>query len=188
MEERPEPGSELPMGEGAPALGRRRFLTGLAAAATTPVATTRLARAQCTTYTAGDPAAMRLGDVAELLTDEVRSFEYPAGHPCLLVRLRAPAVGGVGPQQTIVAFSAICPHRGLELSEIEFLPEHGALGPCPWHDSAFDLKTGGSQIIGQACRRLPQVVLEDRSGELFAVGLSHAPLGLMTGLTTTGTA
>jgi len=156
---------------------RRRFLAGCAVAAGSATAlAAQPARADCE---APRGEVQHLGDLhvgllSELAEDDVVRFEYPEGHPCLLVRLREPATGGVGPSNTVVAFSAVCPHRGWRL-DTRFMPAHGALGPCPAHNSTFDLCKGGAQVVGQANRDLPRVILEQRGDELFAIGLANVP-------------
>jgi arsenite oxidase small subunit len=157
---------------------RRSFLRGCAASAgAAAVLGAQSARANC--EPPSDDGVQRLGElllagVDDLAVDGSLTFEYPAGHPCILVRLREPAAGGVGPGNALVAFSAICPHRGWRLDS-GFRPEHGALGPCPGHNSTFDLCKGGAQVVGQANRDLPRVLLEQRGAEIYAVGLAGAP-------------
>jgi arsenite oxidase small subunit len=56
-----------------------------------------------------------------------------------------------------------------------FNAEKNALGPCAWHNSAFDLKNGGMPIVGQAPRPLVRILLEVRQGDIYAVGLSSMP-------------
>ncbi|MBW2461311.1 MAG: Rieske 2Fe-2S domain-containing protein [Deltaproteobacteria bacterium] len=157
---------------------RRVFLAQAGASAVSIACAAGTARAECATGdTALDPQVIT--DAGTLAVDGILPFEYPAGHPCLLVRLRAPTEGGVGPDGDLVAFSAVCPHRGHELGPEQYKAEHGALGPCPWHNSAFDLKCGGAQIIGQANRHLPRITLEEREGEVVAVGIEGSPYALV---------
>jgi arsenite oxidase small subunit len=153
---------------------RRRFLRqcGLALGSTAALAA-KPARADCD---AGVYREHHVARISALSEDEVLAFEYPAGHPCLLVYLRDPAAGGVGPGSQIVAYSAVCPHRGYRFGAEHVIAEHGAIGPCPWHNSGFDLCKGGAQVLGQSNRDLPRVVLEQRGDDLYAVGMAGTAL------------
>jgi arsenite oxidase small subunit len=162
---------------------RRSFLKGCAVAATTTTLVAQAARADCAPPSGEVQylGELLLGPVDAIAEDESISFEYPAGHPCLLLRVREPALGGVGPGNSVVAFSAVCPHRGWRLDDA-FQPEHGALGPCPAHNSTFDVCKGGAQVVGQANRDLPRVLLEQRGDDLYAVGLVGLPLRFEQGV------
>jgi arsenite oxidase small subunit len=156
---------------------RRRFLKSCAVAASTAsVVAASAARADCE-VPRGEVQSfgeLLIATTDTLAPDESMSFDYPAGHPCVLVRVREPALGGVGPGNSLVAFSAVCPHRGQRLDN-SFLPEHGVLGPCPWHESTFDVCKGGAQVVGQANRDLPRVLLEQRGADIYATGLVGVP-------------
>jgi arsenite oxidase small subunit len=144
------------------------------------VCASKAAKAECLQPHEGQArySPLRVAQVAELKPGDALEFEYPAGHPCLLLRLKEGIAEGVGPNQQFVAYSAICPHRGAVMDKSGFRPEHNALGPCSWHNSAFDLKNGGMPIIGQAARPLIRIILEERRGEIHAVGLSNTPYNL----------
>ncbi|MFP3160847.1 MAG: Rieske 2Fe-2S domain-containing protein [Vulcanisaeta sp.] len=89
--------------------------------------------------------------------------------------------GGVGPNKSIVAFSAICQHLGCEFPELTFYPPGykaiTALGPrdrvlhCSCHGSNYDPYRGGAVVTGPTVRPLPAVVLEwdSSTDELYAV-------------------
>ena len=58
-----------------------------------------------------------------------------------------------------------------------YKPDDGALGPCPLHQSTFDLTRHGMIIGGHATQSLPQVLLELEGDDIYAVGM----LGLIYG-------
>jgi arsenite oxidase small subunit len=132
-------------------------------------------------------------------------FHYPyAGTPCFLIDLGRPAPGGagldtaegrhyvwpggVGPQNSIVAFSAICPHQlsyaSKHRSFINYRAEASAVAGradvivCCAHHSVFDPAQGGKVIGGPAPQPLAAIALEydAASGEIHAVGTHGAEL------------
>jgi arsenite oxidase small subunit len=56
------------------------------------------------------------------------------------------------------------------------------LDPCPCHFSRFDLAKKGVMILGQARQSLPQVTLEVRDGDIFAVAVSGLVYGYRSNL------
>jgi arsenite oxidase small subunit len=106
-------------------------------------------------------------------------FNYPdkgQNSRNMLVMLGEPAGGGIGPKQNVVAFNTLCPHMGGDMSK-GFKPADQALGPCPLHQSTFDLSRHGMIISGHATESLPQVLLELEGDKIYAVGM----LGLIYG-------
>lgn len=122
----------------------------------------------------------RIATLADLEPGVPIHFKYPGNEPLLsasfLVKLAAPAGGGVGPDGDIVAFNAMCPHMGGSLMGT-YKHEFKAAGPCPFHLSTFDLTKHGMIIAGHATESLPQVVLEVAQGDIYAAGM----LGLIYG-------
>ncbi len=123
------------------------------------------------------------------------SFNYPLTNtPNVLVKLGVAAMGGVGPDKDIVAFSGICQHLGCFYG---FVPPNGsppcnssykaseAIGYCCCHGSQYDFVNGAAVIGGPAPRPVPQVQLEyDAStGNIKAVSMGpptifgHGPAG-----------
>ncbi len=112
-------------------------------------------------------------------TSVVITFSYPlTNEPNFLLNL-APSIpggpgatnvpGGVGPQGSIVAYSAICQHLGCPAPAIEFYPP----GSCPQtpggrsfyihctcHGSTYDAANKASNLTGPAILPLPQVTLQ----------------------------
>ena len=90
--------------------------------------------------------------------------------------------GGVGPQKSIVAFCAICPHQFSyptpEYSFINYYPpekksqivKRGNVIQCCAHLSVFDPEKGGIVLDGPAEYPLLTIVLSYEDGKLYAVG------------------
>lgn len=119
-------------------------------------------------------------------------FNYPlTNEPNMLLNLGTAAPNGVGPAQTLVAFSAICQHLGCVPPYISYYPAgacgsfHGGLPfiHCICHGSTYDPLTsasgGGASIItGPAQLPLPQVLLhwDSATDFLYAVGVIGPPV------------
>ena len=130
-------------------------------------------------------------------TPDVITFNYPLrNEPNFLLNL-APGAGrsggatnvrgGIGPQKSIVAFSAICQHLGCPAPAIAYYPP----GTCPetpggktfyihcsCHGSTYDPSNGAANLTGPAVLPLPQVALEWHSNDdsIWAVGESGPPV------------
>lgn len=170
-----------------PPLSRREFLLlGVASGATVAVGivlpmaiATRDADEDQVTTTLGDGGAAalvavfprtRVATFSSLQEAVPVNFAYPAdANASVLVKLGRPAIGGVGPDGDVVAFSKLCTHMGCEVDE--FRAEHGVLGPCPCHFSTFDLVHGGQVTLGQATESLPQVLLDIDGDDVYATGV-----------------
>jgi arsenite oxidase small subunit len=106
-------------------------------------------------------------------------FNYPdhkRNSTGMLVKLGARAGGGLGPERDVVAFNTLCPHMGGPLVGT-YQPAEQVLGPCPFHQSLYDLTRHGMIVSGHATESLPQVLLELEGDDIYAVGL----LGLIYG-------
>jgi arsenite oxidase small subunit len=130
------------------------------------------------------PAAPRypvvpIAQLKDVAVGAAISFAYPdARSPAMLLRLEAPAVGGVGPNQAIVAYSTLCTHKGCTVA---FKPERKML-ICPCHWSTFDPAKGGTLVIGQASQHLPQIELRIDNGVVQAVGVAGLIYGRHTNI------
>jgi len=132
-------------------------------------------------------------------------FQYPfASTPCFLIDLGRPVAepveletrehqpyvwrGGVGPNRSIVAFSAICSHRmthpAPEVSFISYHPaghhdprQRGVIHCCS-ENSVYDPAAGARVLSGPAPEPLAAIELEydDGNGTLMAVGASGGTL------------
>jgi len=126
-------------------------------------------------------------------------FDYPyATTPCFLLNLGRPAAasvrlksvdghsyewhGGVGPDRSLVAYSAICAHKMAyptrQISFISYRAEQNAADRnahvihCCSEHSQYDPAAGGRVVAGPAPQPLAAILLEhDRArDELYAVG------------------
>ncbi|MGI9302824.1 MAG: arsenate reductase (azurin) small subunit [Gammaproteobacteria bacterium] len=101
---------------------RREFLKtgGAAGAVTASAAWTAPAAAQDAAETAGatlDYPQKAVARLAELAVGQPLNFTYPdESSPCVLLRTGAPVPGGAGPDNDIVAYSALCTHMGYPVS------------------------------------------------------------------------
>jgi len=181
---------------------RRRFLKTCAAAAL----------AGAPTFTFAADAAPRQYARARLVSADGNSlrakslpphvnhvFHYPfAATPCFLLNLGQPLEagtplrtsnaqtyrwqGGVGPEHSIVAYSAICPHRMTHPTrQISFINYRAEKSPrtrrtrvihCCSEHSEYDPARGAAVVGGPALQPLAAILLDydERADELFAVG------------------
>lgn len=119
----------------------------------------------------------KIGSLSALRKGVPVEFNYP--YPDvrnILVKLGVPAGGGIGPDRDVVAFNQQCTHMGGPLDGT-YKPEHQVLGPCPLHLTTFDLTRHGMVASGHATESLPQIVLEVRGDDIYAVGV----MGLVYG-------
>jgi len=120
-----------------------------------------------------------IAPLAELKPGDEISFDYPdQDSPAILLRLDGPVDGGIGPDQSIVAYSTLCTHKGCPVT---YNAEHRML-ICPCHWSSFDPAKRGRMIIGQASQGLPQVTLRIEAGMIEAVGLEGLIYGRQTNI------
>jgi len=105
------------------------------------------------------------------------TFDYPqVGQSNILVKMGEPVIGGVGPDEDIVAFSRLCTHMGCVVPDYKH--EHKVLGPCPCHYTTFDLVHGGVVAMGQATQNLPQILLSvNDAGDVAADGVFRLVYG-----------
>jgi arsenite oxidase small subunit len=126
-------------------------------------------------------------------------FDYPyVATPCFLIRLDRAAPGptelrteggepyrwegGVGPQRSVVAYSAICAHKMTyptkQVSFIGFREEPSAVAPsgkvitCCSDRSVYDPSNGARVVSGPAPQPLAAILIEHdaKSGDMTAVG------------------
>jgi len=118
-------------------------------------------------------------EVRALKVEVPVAFSYPdAASPAVLLRLKQPANGGVGPDRAIVAFSTLCTHKGCPVA---YRAERRLL-ICPCHWSSFDPAKGGQMVIGQASQSLPQVTLRLQGETVQAVGIEGLVYGRHTNI------
>ncbi len=134
-------------------------------------------------------------------TSDLFLFNYPLrNEPNFLLNLYPPPSGssytvknGVGPNKSIVAFSAICQHLGCPAPAISYYPpgtcsqtfKNGSLPfyiHCSCHGSTYDVTDGAANLTGPAVLPLPQVTIEwddpSQGGNdyLYAVGETGPPV------------
>ena len=128
-------------------------------------------------------------------TADVLTFNYPlVNEPNFFLNLAPGPSGvgatnvlnGVGPQKSLVAFSAICQHLGCPAPAIHYYPS----GTCPQtpggksfyihctcHGSTYDVTNGAAILTGPTVFPLPQVILyEAPDGTIFATGMTGPPV------------
>ena len=115
-----------------------------------------------------DYPSAKLANVKDLKPNEPLEIAYPdADAPGVLLKLGKAVEGGAGPDEDIVGFSTVCPHKGFPLS---YNAESKTMN-CPGHYSVFDCEAGGQQTWGQATQNLPQYMLRiDDKGDIYAEG------------------
>ena len=161
-----------------PCMTRRRLLQGSATATTIlltiPGIKEKAVAAQLASY-----PRQKIGKLSSLRVDQPLIFNYPDNEASALsmaVKLGVRAGGGIGPQQDVVAFNTLCTHMGGPMIG-GYQKQDKALGPCPFHQTTFDLTKHGMVISGHATESLPQVLLELEGDDIYAVGV----LGLIFG-------
>lgn len=111
-----------------------------------------------------------VGRAGRMPVNQAVSFTYPdASSPCYAIRMGNPVPGGVGPNQDIVAYSALCTHMGCPVAY-----EGGTKTfKCGCHFSVFDPEMGGQMVCGQATENLPRVRLDydAKTDSINAVGV-----------------
>lgn len=121
-------------------------------------------------------------DVAELSDIEPETpidFTYPdENSPAVLLRLAEAALGGIGPDNSIVAYSVLCTHKGCP---VNYTAER-KMFICPCHWSTFDPAKAGVLVIGQASEPLPQIRLRIEDGKVRAVGVDGLIYGRHTNI------
>jgi len=94
-------------------------------------------------------------------------FNYPLlNEPNFLLNLGKQVPGGVGPNNSIVAYSAICQHLGCVPPSIKFYPPGsppiGGLTSyikCNCHGSVYDPANNGKVVMAPAAYSLPMCIL-----------------------------
>jgi len=115
-----------------------------------------------------------IAKLADIAVGAEISFDYPdENSPAVLLRLNGPADGGIGPNNSIVAFSILCTHKGCP---VQYRQDKEML-ICPCHFSSFDVAKAGRVIIGQANERLPQINLRIHGDKVQAVGVTGLIFG-----------
>ncbi len=119
---------------------------------------------------------VRVASLSGLTVGEPVFFDYPlVGQSNLLVKTGRRAMGGIGPDSDVVAFSNQCTHMGCPIETYQ--SELYVLGPCPCHFTTFDLAKDGQVVLGQATQSQPRVRLTLEGDDIFATGLIRLVYG-----------
>ncbi|WP_127477733.1 arsenate reductase (azurin) small subunit [Sulfurivermis fontis] len=119
----------------------------------------------------------KVGSLSALKQGVPVEFAYPFPDvQNILVKLGTPAGAGVGAGKDVVAFNQQCTHMGGPL-QASYKAQHQMLGPCPLHLTTFDLTKHGMVVSGHGTESLPQILLEVKGDDIYAVGV----LGLIYG-------
>jgi len=109
-------------------------------------------------------------NLKEVKVKEPVTFEYPETEKAALIDMGRPVPGGVGSNQSIVAFSTYCSHMGCR--RMDWSPEK-EIYRCRCHLSIFEVAQRGRAIEGPASLGLPEIALEvDGAGDIYAVGVA----------------
>ncbi len=120
---------------------------------------------------------LEIASLADLKPGTELDFNYPDDDsPAVLLAMSGPVEDGIGPDQNIVAFSALCTHKGCNV----VWHEDQKVLVCPCHWSSFDPAKKGRMIIGQASSGLPQITLAVDDGKVKATGVSGLIYGRQT--------
>jgi arsenite oxidase small subunit len=151
---------------------RRFTITRRQALVAGGVATAGAGAAAIVIATSGDDEdefpRLSVAKLGDLQPNEPVSFEYPLeGQSSVLVDLGDEVPGGVGDNNSIVAYSALCQHMGCD---VQFVSEGGYM-LCPCHQSKYDPAREGNVIQGVAQTPLPRIELEIDGDDVVAVGV-----------------
>ncbi len=113
---------------------------------------------------------IKVVDLASISPLKPISFNYPdENSPTILLDMGKPVYMGVGPKNSIVAYSALCQHMGCPVN----FDSKSKLLVCPCHISIYDPARGGMCVEGPATSRLPRILLKVKRDGLYAVGVSQ---------------
>ncbi|MEE9165476.1 MAG: arsenate reductase (azurin) small subunit [Nitrospinota bacterium] len=160
---------------------RRQFLltSGVATATVVLTGIPGIGTKKVEAITTGYPR-MKIASLSSLKTGKPVEFNYPDNKKyagSFVVKLGTQAGGGVGPNKDVVAFNNFCQHMGGKMLDGGYKAADKAIGPCPYHQSTFDLTRHGIIITGHSTESIAQVFLEVEGDDIYAVGM----MGLIYG-------
>jgi arsenite oxidase small subunit len=168
--------SALPDGNAQGGQVSRRTLLGSGAAGATAVG---LAQASGVEAASRGYPERRVVALSKLRVNRPVTFAYPLrAQPNVLLDLGHAVPGGVGPKNSIVAYSILCQHMGCP---VEYRRKSREFF-CPCHQTQYDPERLGSIIQGLALRPLPRVQLDVRRGAVWAVGVDGLIYGYRSNL------
>ena len=117
--------------------------------------------------TAASPR-VRVAALSEIVPGKPIEFSFPMDATAALIDLGEAVGDGIGPNNSIVAYSALCQHMGCPV-EFRVDSKEFVFG-C--HASRFDVRRGGMAVEGPATRGLPRIALEIEDGVIYATGVA----------------
>ncbi len=123
---------------------------------------------------------VKVGNIKNLPAGKTLKFDYPiVGRKNILVNLGCSVEGGVGPGNSIVAYSTFCTHLGCSVD----LDKDSGMLVCECHQTVYDPKKSGFVVEGPAPNSLPMISLDiDKNGDIYAVGVAGLIYGLRNNL------
>jgi len=94
-------------------------------------------------------------------------FTYPDEEVAILIDVGRSVEGGVGPGQSIIAYSGLCQHLGCPVDYASARKQF----VCPCHGSIYDALRGGSTVEGPSPSQLPRILLKVSQRRVFAIGV-----------------
>lgn len=111
---------------------------------------------------------VKIAELSDIHPNKPISFSYPLqSQASVLVDLNQAVPEGIGPKQSIIAYSVLCQHMGCPVT---YQPSLGEF-VCPCHQSRYDPGRLGSIVQGVAMLPLPRVLLEVSNGAVYGVGV-----------------
>lgn len=168
--------SAVPDGRPAGAGVSRRALLGAGATGAAAVALVPAAGAEAATRRY---PRRRVITLEKLRVNRPVTFNYPLrAQPSVLLDLGHAVPAGIGPKDSIVAFSILCQHMGCPVEYRRGTREF----VCPCHQTQYDPERLGAMVQGLALRPLPRIRLRIRDGAVWAVGVDGLIYGYRTNL------
>lgn len=111
---------------------------------------------------------VKIATLADLSSGAFNAAYPDQNSPVQVLKLGTPTVGGVGPDEDIVAYSGLCTHMGCPVG----YDAASKIFVCPCHYSHFDAAADAMLINGPATQHLPRITLEVDGEEIYAVGVT----------------
>jgi len=123
---------------------------------------------------------VKLANLSSLKVGKPVKFDYPlVGRKNILMDLGCAVEGGIGPNNSIVAYSMFCTHLGCSVD----LDKDSGMLICECHQTVYDPKKSGWVVEGPAPTHLPMISLDiDNNGDIYAVGAAGLIYGLRNNL------
>jgi len=116
-----------------------------------------------------------IASLSELEVNIPIQFTYPDEEVAFLIDLGKKVEGGVGPDESIVAYSGLCQHMG---TPVEYKADRQQF-VCPAHVSVFDALRNGTTVDGSSPTKLPRILLKVVQRRVYAIGVQG---GIIYGL------